>query len=151
MRNKKPFLNMDERNKLIAYKVIAVMYLLTILAIQGIVLFRQFVLGQDIHDFEDIAVIMTVNTLFLVSALLYFGAIPIQKLSIKKILLIYLALITLGSVFVYTKYKIIQSPEMPWQQLYSKMLIIFIITGLVMGFFILFSVLGQRRIEKELE
>ena len=35
---KKPFLNMDERNKLIAYKVSAIMYLITIVVMQGIVL-----------------------------------------------------------------------------------------------------------------
>ena len=80
MKNRKPFLNMDERNKQIAYKVIAIMYFLTIIAIQGIVIYRQFVLGQEIYDFEDIAIIMTINSLFLITALLYFGAIPVQKI-----------------------------------------------------------------------
>ena len=79
-KNKKPFLNMDERNKQIAYKVISIMYFLTIIAMQGIVLYRQFALGQELGDFEDIAIIMTINSLFLISALLYFGAIPIQKI-----------------------------------------------------------------------
>lgn len=41
MKTKKPFLNMDERSKLIAYKVIAVMYFLTIIGIQGVVIYRQ--------------------------------------------------------------------------------------------------------------
>lgn len=76
-KNKKPFLNMDERNKKIAYKVIAVMYFLTIISMQGIVLYRQFALGQEMSDFEDIAIIMTINSLFLISALLYYGAIQI--------------------------------------------------------------------------
>ena len=75
---------MDERNKLVAYRVIAIMYLLTILSIQGIVMYRQFALDQDIHDFEDIAVILTVNVVFLISALLYFGAVPVQKLKTYK-------------------------------------------------------------------
>ena len=81
-KRKKPFLNMDERNKLIAYKVISIMYFLTIIALVGIVFYRQFALGQDIGDFEDVAVIMTINSLFLISALLYFGAIPIRKLKV---------------------------------------------------------------------
>ena len=63
---------MDERNKQVAYRIIAIMYFLTILAMQGIVLYRQFVLGQELGDFEDIAIIMSVNSLFLISALLYF-------------------------------------------------------------------------------
>ena len=37
MKKGKPFLNMDERNKQVAYRVMAIMYLLTILALQGIV------------------------------------------------------------------------------------------------------------------
>ncbi len=150
-KTKKPFLNMDERNKLIAYKVIAVMYFLTILAIQGIVIYRQFALGQEIGDFEDIAIIMTINSLFLISALLYFGAIPIRKLKIKSILLIYALFIVLGSLFTYAKYNIFQSPGLSFGQLLDKLIIIFIITGLIMLFFILFSFLGKRKVEKELE
>ena len=67
---KKPFLNMDERNKQIANKVISIMYFLTIIAMVGIIFYRQFILGQAIREFEDIAVILTVNSLFLISALL---------------------------------------------------------------------------------
>ena len=108
--NKKPFLNMDERNKHIAYKVIAIMYFLTIIALNGIILYRQFGLAQEIRDFEDITILMTVNSVFLVSALLYFGAIQIRKLKIKTILFIYLVFVVLGSLFTYVKYNLLQSP-----------------------------------------
>jgi hypothetical protein len=150
-KNKKPFLNMDERNKQIAGKIIAVMYFITIIALQGIVLYRQFALGQEMKEFEDVAIIMTFNSLFLISALLYFGAIPIQKLKVKSILLIYLGFIVLGSIFTYAKYHIFQSPGLSVQQLFDKLISIFIIIGLIMGFFILFSYLGKRKMEKELE
>ena len=93
---KKNFLNMDERNRQIAQRIMSIMYLLTILAMQGIVLYRQIALGQELHQFEDIAIVMTVNTLFLVSALLYFGAIPVRKFKLKSIGLIYLLLVVLG-------------------------------------------------------
>jgi hypothetical protein len=142
---------MDERNKQIAYKVIAVMYFLTIIAMQGIVIYRQFALGQEIHDFEDIAIVMTVNSLFLISALLYFGAIPIQKLKIKSILLIYALIIVLGSAFTYAKYNIFNSPGLSMAELMDKLLIIFAVSGLILLFFILFTILGKRRMDKELE
>ncbi len=150
-KHKKPFLNMDERNKQIAYKVISIMYFLTILAMQGIVLYRQFALGQDYRDFEDIAIIMTVNSIFLISALLYFGAVPIQKLKIKNILLMYLVFVLLGSLFTYAKYNIFQSPGLSFSQLFDKLIIIVSIIGLLMGFWIVLSLLAKRRIEKELE
>ncbi len=142
---------MDERTKLVAYKVIAVLYFITIIAMQGIVLYRQFALGQEIGEFEDIAIIMTVNSLFLVSGLLYFGAFQIRKLKIKNILLIYLWLVILGSLFTYAKYNIFQSPGLSVAQLFDKLKIIAAIIGIIMGFWIVLSVLGKRRIEKELE
>ncbi len=149
-KNKMPF-NMDERSKQVAYKIIAIMYFLTILSMQGIVLYRQFVLGQEIGDFEDIAVIMTVNSLFLISALLYFGAIPIRKLKVKSLILIYLLFVVMGSVFTYLKYNVFQSPGLSFKQLFDKLIIVFAVIGIMMLFFILFSYLGKRRLDKEIE
>lgn len=151
MKKKKPFLNMDERNKQIAYKVIAIMYFLTIISLQGIAIYRQFVLGQSINDFEDVAIVMTVNSLFLISALLYFGALPIQRLKLNSIILGYLTIVILGFLFTYAKYNIFQSPGLPFEQLIDKLMIIFVITGIVTAFFVLFSILGIKKINKELE
>ncbi len=151
MKTKKSFLNMDERSKQIAYKVIAVMYFLTIIAMQGVVIYRQFALGQSISDFEDIGIISTINSLFLITALLYFGAIPIQKLKIKSILLGYAAIVVLGSLFIYAKYNIFQSPGLSFQQLFNKLIIIFSISGLIVLFYVIFFLLGKRKLEKKLE
>jgi len=149
-KNKMPF-NMDERSKQVAYKIMAIMYLLTILSMQAIVLYRQFALGQELRDFEDLAIIMTVNSLFLISALLYFGAISIRKLSIKSILLIYLLLVVLGSAFTYVKYNLVRSPGLSFMELFDKLIIVFAILGIMMFFFIMFSYLGKRRLDKEIE
>ena len=123
---------MDERNKKIAYKVIAIMYFLTYFAIVGILLYRQFVLGQELSDYEDIAIILTINSLFLISALLYFGAIPIRRLKVKSILLIYIVLVVFGSLFTYARYNIFQSPGLSYKQLFDKFIIVVTITGLIM-------------------
>ena len=150
-KDKKPFLNMDERNKQVAYRIISIMYFLTILSMQAIVLYRQFVLGQELHEFEDLAIIMTVNSLFLISALLYFGAIPIRRLKIKSILLIYLLLVTMGSLFTYAKYNLFGNAKLSFSQLFDKLIAVYAITGIIMFFFIIFSILGKRKMEKELE
>lgn len=142
---------MDERNKQIAYRIMSVMYLLTILTMQGIVLYRQFALGQELQEFEDIAILMTVNTLFLVSALLYFGAIPIRKLKVKSILLIYLLLVVLGSLFTVVKYNVFGGAALSFSQLFDKLIIVYAVTGLILLFFIIFSILGKRRMDRELE
>jgi len=152
MKKKDNFLRkMDERNKTVAMRVMTVMYLLTILALQGVVIYRQLALGQDIHDFEDIAIIMTVNTIFLVSALLYFGAVPIRKLKISSLLAVYGLLIVVGSLFTYLKYNVFSDANLTFGQLFDKLIIIFVITGLLLLFFILFYLLGKRKMEKSLE
>ena len=152
MKKKNSFLQkMDERNKEVAMKVMTVMYLLTILALQGVIIYRQLALGQDIRDFEDFAIIMTVNTIFLVSALLYFGAIPIRKLRVKSILLIYLAIIVLGSIFTYLKYNVFNSPGLTISQLFDKLIIIWAVSGVLLLFFVLFTILGKRKEKRELE
>ncbi len=144
-------MKMDERGKMMAYKVISIMYFLTIIAIQGIVLYRQMALGQDIHDFEDLAIIMTINALFLISALLYFGAVQIKKLKIKALLIIYLLIVVLGSAFTYVKYNIIEGLNLSMYQLMDKLFIIMAITGLILLFWVFFSFLGKRRLEKDIE
>ncbi len=151
MKTKKTFLNIDERSKLIAYKIIAVMYFLTIFALVAVLMYRQFALKQPISDFEDIAIIVTVNSLFLITALLFFGAVPIQKLKIKYILLGYAAIVILGSLFTYAKYNIFQSPGLSISELFNKLIINISIAGLIVLFWVIFSILGKRKLEKKLE
>lgn len=148
---KRLFSSFDERNKLLAYKIVAVMYFLTIIAIQGIVIYRQFVLGQEIREYEDIAIIMTVNSIFLVTALLFFGVIPFQQVRIKTILMVYLAIVVLGSLFTYAKYNVFQSPGLPMNELFDKLIIVFAVTGLIVLFFVIFSILGKRRMDREIK
>ncbi len=150
MKNKKPFLNMDERNKLVAYKIIAIMYFLTIIAMQAVVIYRQFALGQSIYDFEGLAIILTVNSLFLISALLYFGAIPLQKIKIKAILGFYAIIIIAGTLFTYLKYAF-QGFALTSEQLFDKLIIVISISGIIVFFFVLLSILGKRKLEKEIE
>lgn len=142
---------MDERSRLVALRIIAIMYFLTIVSMQFIVIYRQFALGQELRDFEDIAIITTVNSLFLISALLYFGAIPIRKLKIKSILLIYALFVVLGSAFTFVKYNLVRSPGLTFRELFDKLIIVYAVTGIIMVFFVLFSFLGKRKMEKELE
>lgn len=151
MKKKKRFLNMDERNRNIAFRVIAIMYFLTILSLQGIAIYRQFVLGQDISDFEDVAIVLTVNSLFLIAALLYFGAIPLQKIKIRTVLAGYGLILVLGSIFIYLKYNVFLKDGLSLSALFDKFIIVAAVSGLLVLFWVLLSVMGKRRLEKELE
>jgi prepilin signal peptidase PulO-like enzyme (type II secretory pathway) len=147
----KRFFGMDERNTEIGLRVIAVMYFLTIIALQGVILYRQFVLDQNIQDFEDLAVILTVNSLFLISALVFFGAIPIQQLKIRSVLLAYAGIVVLGSLFTYFKYNVFQQANLTMAQILDKISIVSAVSGLIVVFFVIFSLLGRRKMQKELE
>ncbi len=142
---------MDERNRMIANRVMSVMYLLTILAIQGIVIYRQFFLGQTYREFEDIAIVMTVNSLFLVAALLYFGAIPLQRIKIKTLLVVYGLIVGLGTIFIYVKYSLLQSHALPFRDLISKVYIVAAVSGLIVLFFVIFALLGKRKMNREID
>lgn len=148
---KKNKIRLDERNVLMGLKVIAVMYVLTIMSLQGIAIYRQIALGQTIDDFEDIAMVLVINSLFLVSALLYFGAIPLRSLKIKTILLIYALIVVLGSVFTYLKYNVFSGPGLSTDQLLNKGLIIAAISGIIVLFWVILSLLGRRKMDRELE
>jgi hypothetical protein len=149
-KNEFSLFNMDERNRLVAYRIIAIMYFSTITAITGIVLYRQFGLHQEIEQFEDLAIIMTVNSLFLISALLFFGAIPFQKIRIRTILLGYLVFVILGCLFTYFKYNVFQEPGLSWTEFFDKMIIVASVTGLMVVFFILMQSLGKWKADREI-
>jgi hypothetical protein len=59
--------------------------------------------------------------------------------------------VVLGSLFTYAKYNIFQSPGLSLEQLFDKLIIIVTIIGLMMAFWILLSIMGKKRLEKELE
>ena len=150
MKTKRIF-GMDERNREIALRVVAVMYFLTLIALQGVVIYRQFVLGQSIGDFEDLAIILTVNSIFLISALLFFGAVPIQRIKIRFVLLAYLLVVVLGSIFTYLKYNVFLQANLSMPQILDKISIVSAVSGLLVLFFVCFSLLGRKRMQKELE
>lgn len=73
------------------------------------------------------------------------------ELKVKSIIFIYLGFVFLGSIFTYFKYNVFQSAGLTYEQLFDKLIIIFTIIGLLMGFWILLSYMGKRRIDKELQ
>lgn len=142
---------MDERNMQLALRIMAVMYILTIVSLQVIVIYRQFALGQSVRDFKDLAAVMIVNSLFLISALLFFGAIPIQRLKIKTILFGYLAIIALGTIFTYVKYNVFQKMDLSGRDLFDKLIIVYAVSGLIVLFWVLLAILGKHKLHKSLE
>lgn len=142
---------MDERSRQIAQRTMSVMYITTIVSLQLMILYRQLILKQPTEEFEDMAILATVNSLFLVTGLLFFGAIPIQKIKIKAILFFYFLILILGSLFTWVKYQIIADVPLSNSAIIEKISIVASITGIIVLFWVLFSWLGKRKMDKELE
>ena len=68
--NKKSF-NLDERERNVFHNLISVLYFITLVVLIGIQLYRQFVLGQSQDQWNDIAMLITFNVLFLLGGGLY--------------------------------------------------------------------------------
>jgi len=148
---KKPPFSMDERGKEVVLKVCSTMYVLTLMALIGTMFVRQFVLGQPVRQFEDIAIIVTTNSLVLIVAVLYLGGIVFQKLKLRYIVTGYVIYIIVGFSFTFIKYRILTSPPLSMGETFGKLSIVVIICGLITALFVLFAFLGKRRVEKDLE
>ena len=64
---------LDERNISIIQKVGYIMYLITLLLLVIVLLYREFILGQHVDEYDDIANILVFNVIVLVAAVLYMG------------------------------------------------------------------------------
>ena len=147
--NNRNFMNMDERNIQIAARVIVFMYFVTIVALQVSLTYRTLFLGQDIYDIEDMAIITTVNSLFLVAGLLYYGAVPFRKLTIKFILSGYVAFVIAGCLFTYAKYHYFLDTPLTINGLFEKFGIIASVCGIIVLTWTLLAYLGKRKLDAE--
>jgi len=147
---KNPF-NVDERGKEVVLKVCSTMYVPTLTALIGTMFFRQFVLGQPVRRFEDIAIIVTANILVLIVAVLYLGGIVFQKFRLRYIVTGYVIYIIVGFSFTFVKYRILTTPPLGIGETFGKLSTVVIICGLITALFALFAYLGRRRVERDLE
>ena len=149
--NKKPF-NLDERERNVYRNFITVLYLITLVALIGMQLYRQFVLGQPTEQWNDIALLITFNVLFLLGGGLYLsGTVNPKKIKTRYIVIGYAAFVLLGLVFTIFKYSVLLKQKVGLDQIWEYILIIIPITAILAIGWGLLAYLGHRRIEKQLE
>ena len=141
---------LDERNTGTIRTVGAVMYLINVLALAAILLYRQFVLHQPVSEFNDIANLMVFNAIFFLGAVLFFGGFSFRRFRPLVLLLIYLGFVAVGVAFMGIKYFLILDEPFSWAFVLQKSLIVFIICAAFVLVYALFAYLGHRRTEKEL-
>ena len=148
---KRPF-NLDERERDVFRNLIAALYFITLAVMIGMQLTRQFALGQPSEQWNDIALLITFNVLFLLGGGLYLsGTINLKKIKARYIVIGYAAFVLFGLLFTIFKYAVLLGQDVGLDQVWNYLLIILPITaGLVIGWGLL-GYLGHRRMEKQLE
>jgi hypothetical protein len=115
-------------------------------------LYRQFVLGQPPEQWNDIALLITFNVLFLLGGGLFLsGAVEVKKIKVRYFVVGYAAFVIFGLLFTIFKYAVLLGQDVGIVQVWNYMLIILPITAVLMVGWGLLAYLGYRRMEDQLE
>lgn len=144
-------INLDERNINILLRICTVMYFITLVSLIAIQLYRQFVLHQATHEWQDIANILTFNVLILLGSALYLGGITPEKVKIRTILLLYVGFVVVGVIFTIFKYTILLKQQVNLVDIGNYILIVSVICGVLITLWSLLAYLGKKRIDKKLD
>jgi hypothetical protein len=148
---KRPF-HLDERERNVYRNLITVLYFITLAVLIGMQLYRQFVLGQPQEQWNDIALLITFNVLFLVGGGLYLsGTIDLKKTKTRYIVIGYAAFVLVGLLFTIFKYAVLLGQPVGLDQVWNYILIILPITAILTIGWGLLGYLGYLRMEKHLE
>ena len=142
----------DERDADIFRRVCTVMYIITIYALMGVVTYRQFVLDQPQEQWDDIAMIMTINVVVCLGALLYIGGgISLKRIKLRYIILGYGGFVLFGFAFTVFKYITLLGEDLSLTQVLDYLMLVAKISGLLVLGWGTLAYLGNRKIEKQIE
>ena len=142
---KEPGIQMDERNVSQAHKICARLYLLTIALLWLDVFWRQFVLGQPLARFWDLAALMTANVLLLIAALLYYGGVTVPKMRASTTAVLYGVCVAVGTLVTAYRYQLRTASE-----ILGKLVVVAAVAGLIVILYAVAAYLGARRTEREI-
>lgn len=143
---------MDEREKEVFRKICTTLYLLTLFGLMVIQLYRQFVLHQPSQEWDDIALLLTVNVIVLLGSFLFLGG-GVNPIKIKPGYLLagYAGFVVIGFIFTIIKYTVLLKQDLGLSEVYNYFGIVIIISGLLALVWGLFAFLGSKNIEEKIE
>ena len=148
----KNIFKLDERDLLIFRKICTTFYLITIYTLIGIVSYRQFVLGQPNEEWNDIAMLLTINILATLGAYVFIaGGIEIRKFKLHHVLIGFAAFVAFGLGFTLFKYSILLGQTIGWADVWGYFLTVVRISGFISLGLLLLAYLGNQRIKKKIE
>ena len=143
---------LDERERIVFRDLIAVLYFITLAVLIAMQLYRQFVLNQPLGQWNDMALLITFNILFLLGGGLYLsGTVNLKKIKARYIVIGYAVFVLLGLLFTIFKYAVFLKQDVRLEQVWDYFLIILPITAVLVIAWGLLGYLGYRRMEKMIE
>ncbi len=148
----KKFLILDEREMRVFLKICTTMYIITIVSLIGIVSYREFVLKQPHQQWDDIAMLMTINVLVIIGAFLYLsGSINPAKIKIPYILIGYIGFVILGFAFTMFKYSVFDGVDINLAFAFDKMKTVLMVSGAIALSWIVLAYFGSKRLENRIK
>jgi hypothetical protein len=143
---KGPGLQVDERTTATTRKICTWLYLLTIFVLWLDVCWRQFIVGQPLSQFADLAALMAANVILFIGALLYYGGVSIPKIRASAVLIVYLICIAVGMAFTFWKYHLSSLSEILW-----RLLLVAAISVVVVLIYVLAAYRGSKKVDRKIE
>jgi len=149
MNNSAP--KLDERENRIVQKISSVLYFVTLFLLIGIQLYRQFVLDQPSEEWNDIAILISINVIVWIGSLLYLsGTLNPGAVRIRHLLIGFSGFVILGLAFTIFKYAVLLGQTLNMSLILDSFLIVLMISGLLTAFWGLLAYLGNKRMEKRI-
>ena len=147
----KQFFKMDERGNRIVRQISTIMYIITIYLLIGFQLYRQFVLNQPSEEWNDIALLISINVIVWIGSLLYMsGDVNPKVVRIRYLIVGFTGFVILGLAFTIFKYSVLLKQTLSMRQILDNFFTVLKISALLTGFWALLAYLGNKRMEKRI-
>lgn len=148
----RPRFNLDERETRTLRQVSSVLYVITLYALIGLQLYRQFVLKQPRQEWNDLALLIAFNVIAWLGALLYLGGdIHPGQVRLRPVLIGFAGFVVIGSAFTFFKYAVLLGQALSLPQMLDIFLTVVTISALLAALLGLVAYLGYRRMEKRIQ
>ena len=147
----KQFWKFDERGNRIFRQISSVLYMVTLYALIGIQLYRQFVLNQPSEEWNDIAILIAINAIVWVGSLLYLSGVFNPKVvRIRYLMIGFTGFVIIGLVFTIIKYSVLLDQTLSMSLIVDSFFMVLKISALLIGLWGLLAYLGNKRMEKRI-
>lgn len=147
----KRLFELDERENRIVRQISTVLYIVTLYSLIGFQLYRQFILNQPSEEWNDIAILISINVIVWLGSLLYLSGVVNPKVVRMRYLIVgFTGFVIFGLAFTIFKYSVLLDQTLSMRQILDYFFTVLKISALLTAFLGLLAYLGNKRMEKRI-